>query len=553
MSFFIFLVVAAPIAAATVFGAGRARDRTTAVAICVAGAAAVMIIDGVFHVRFYADDSFITLRYARNLADGNGPVWNPGERVEGYTSFAWMALLAGMYRVGFDLEDASLVLSYTAMAGTLAAVAGVWSLWRDSERPAQIIDRPATLAAALLLTGVSAPVVVWGFSGMETPLAACLLTAGAFRLLREQRDGGVPYSALVFAAGAMTRPEFLPVAAATAAWLALAGWRADPRAALRRALLWSGVFAAAYVPYFAWRYAYYGYIFPNTYYVKVGNDQLTLERGLSYLYTHGSMALLLPLMLGVAVAAAALPRVARDHARYILLIATLWLVVVVVEGGDAFSHGRFLMPVIPLVTLAGVAGIATALDAAVAGRRALGAVALAAATAAALSLAQASTAGDREFGRRAIADWRDSGELLAARVPEGYTVGVFAAGAIPYYSQLPSLDLLGLTDETIAHSPSLATASTIPAHEKANTEYVLTEARPEIIIIGGVGFQPELRSTITAAGATIGIPAYSTLVTDPRTWELYQMSALRLGARWLNFLQRKDTLGTFRPDWTEDE
>src|SRR5215471_19274553 len=33
------------------------------------------------------DDAMVSLRYAWNLAHGNGLVWNPGERVEGTTNF----------------------------------------------------------------------------------------------------------------------------------------------------------------------------------------------------------------------------------------------------------------------------------------------------------------------------------------------------------------------------------------------------------------------------------------------------------------------------------
>ena len=43
-------------------------------------------------VRFVQDDAFITYRYARNLARGEGLVFNPGERVEGYTNFLWTVM-----------------------------------------------------------------------------------------------------------------------------------------------------------------------------------------------------------------------------------------------------------------------------------------------------------------------------------------------------------------------------------------------------------------------------------------------------------------------------
>src|SRR4051794_37699784 len=53
-------------------------------------AALVLACVHVFWLRFVCDDAYITFRYAANLAHGLGPVWNPGERVEGYTNFLWM-------------------------------------------------------------------------------------------------------------------------------------------------------------------------------------------------------------------------------------------------------------------------------------------------------------------------------------------------------------------------------------------------------------------------------------------------------------------------------
>ena len=46
-----------------------------------------------------AEDAFITFRYAMNLASGRGPVFNPGERVEGYSDFLWMVTLGGVHRL----------------------------------------------------------------------------------------------------------------------------------------------------------------------------------------------------------------------------------------------------------------------------------------------------------------------------------------------------------------------------------------------------------------------------------------------------------------------
>ena len=71
------------------------------------------------------DDAFISYRYAQNLVDGHGLVFNPGERVEGITNLLWTIGLAGVIRLGGDPLLASV------LAGVLGALglAGVsWAL-----------------------------------------------------------------------------------------------------------------------------------------------------------------------------------------------------------------------------------------------------------------------------------------------------------------------------------------------------------------------------------------------------------------------------------------
>ena len=46
---------------------------------------------------FLCDDAFISFRYARNLLEGHGLVFNPGERVEGYTNLLWVLELAALW------------------------------------------------------------------------------------------------------------------------------------------------------------------------------------------------------------------------------------------------------------------------------------------------------------------------------------------------------------------------------------------------------------------------------------------------------------------------
>src|ERR1700689_4240051 len=68
-------------------------------------------------LRWICDDAFITLRYVKNFVEGNGIVYNVGERVEGYTHFLWLMLVAVSKAIGFDPVDASMWLGIAAYAG----------------------------------------------------------------------------------------------------------------------------------------------------------------------------------------------------------------------------------------------------------------------------------------------------------------------------------------------------------------------------------------------------------------------------------------------------
>src|SRR5579864_7564678 len=65
------------------------------------------------------DDAYITFRYARNLADGLGLVYNPGEWVLGTTAPLWALVLSLGYRLGLtDLPWLATLLSAICDAAT---------------------------------------------------------------------------------------------------------------------------------------------------------------------------------------------------------------------------------------------------------------------------------------------------------------------------------------------------------------------------------------------------------------------------------------------------
>jgi hypothetical protein len=82
----------------------------------------------------------------------------------------------------------------------------------------------------------------------------------------------------------------------------------------------------------------------------------------------------------------------------------------------------------------------------------------------------------------AAAYGRRVGEWLRAAMPPGTLVATNAAGALPYFSGLPVVDMLGLTDRHIARRP--ADRRQWIGHEKGDGAYVLAR-RPDLIVFGG--------------------------------------------------------------------
>lgn len=551
MTFPLLVVSATAIAAGTVGVTIRASRRRWLLPIsAIVGTAALLLVHGPAYFDYFADDSYITLRYSRHLADGLGPNWNSDGRVEGYTSFLWMALLAGVGKLGVDLVDAARVMGAIALLVTLFFIYRVWRLWAE-EAPASGLNSPVLLAAVLLALALTDGVAFWGFSGMETAPFMALLTISAYLYFRERRGSRLPLSAVALAAAVMTRPEGLIAVAVTGAFYVADAARAPSRRpALTRTLVWGGVFALLYGSYFIWRYTYYDYLLPNTYYAKVSLNIATVDRGLNYLADSGLQYHLLTLLTGTILLAFT-SRVGRD-AVYIVALAALMTASIVVEGGGDV-HGRFLVPVLPLLLLGGLAGFATFLK-----RAALSPAQAATVTVLALGLGGLSLLSNSydpllAFGRKGIEERSMLGSWLNEHTPPHYTIADFMVGAISYHaSDRDFLDLLGLNDVVIGHTEIPDMGSGVAGHEKYNPDYVFDVVRPEIIVVGQVHPNPlpkaQLRRFVQASSL---FKASTAILSDPRLWEDYDVRAVNLDGRWFHFLQRNDTISELRGAWAE--
>ena len=410
----------------------------------------------VHHYAFIGDDAFISFRYARNLVDGLGLVWNAGEAVEGYTNFLWVLVMAAGMGIGIEPESLSLTLG---VASGIAVLVGV--VCRNAGRygwcQPLIWLAPAALVSSRSFTA-------WSTGGLETQLFTCVVFLALALLCSERnRDDRTPWrSALLFALAALIRPEGVLFAAVAGACLLVdtLGNRRSMRACLGFALPLILIVGG----HLLWRHAYYGYWLPNTWYAKVHG--LWWDQSAKYFH-HFFADYHLHWFLPFALVPAFLRRRFDDYC--LLASACAYCAYVVYVGGDRFEF-RFLVVVLPLFYMGISDGLILLWRAASQGsqpRRVAAAFAVAGVVAA---LVGTTIVGSRRpeavrtrdsiaslgtiyaYAQRRIGEGRKLRELIDRGVlPADLKVAVSGAGALPYYTMWPMVDLYGLNDATIAH------------------------------------------------------------------------------------------------------
>jgi arabinofuranosyltransferase len=298
--------------------------------------------------RWMSDDGLIALRTVRQILEGNGPVFNVGERVEVNTTTLWTYILVVLGLIpGISLEWAAVV------TGLVFAVAGVF-LGLDAARRLLRPVAPATLLlpAGVLVVCALPPFLDFATSGLETGLATLWLAGTWWLLVRrglDREDGRVWPIALVIGLGPLVRPDlalFSLVAGVALLVLLRPGWR--------RALAWIGVAAALPLAYQIFRMGYYGLLVPNTALAKEAS-RARWDRGLNYLADLITPYLLwLPLVLLAAAAVFVLRRHMTRPVTVLIavpLLAGLLLALYVVRVGGDFMHGRMLLPALFCVLL----------------------------------------------------------------------------------------------------------------------------------------------------------------------------------------------------------
>ena len=490
---------------------------TNAVGWVVSGAAAVLLLAHTAHFDHFADDAYISLRYADNWLRGEGLVFNVGERVMGYSNFLWVVLLATFGALGGPLVDAAQTLGLVFSLACVAVVSRHVAARTQGWLPA---------ACAGLWLAASGPFALWAGAGLEGPLFAFALliaTLGAQRVA-ELEEGeeirtplGVTCAALAIAT--LTRPEGVGYAIALAIWLGLHS-RAGVRPLGGPALACATTGLAAWLGLAAFATGYYGDALPNTYYAKTHPFSIALlERAslysLAYLKAHGFAPALL--LLGFAATHARKPQAAGWAAALMLGAFVVYYIRI---GGDALVYYRMWAFTQPLMALLLAAAVAELQRAPRTRPLALAGLALPL-----FCLPNSLSGFELDYLRADDTRIRSLAALGAELkdLPPDTRLATNVIGALGFESRLYIVDMLGLTNAHIARAPDKPIGT--PGHESHDGAYVLDQ-HPDLIFVGIPRATTEPLSVQLAFQPSF--PSDRDLASDPRLQSDYVFQHLQL-------------------------
>lgn len=197
-----------------------------------------------FKNAWVTEDAYINFRSIEQLYAGNGPNWNPGERVQVFTSPLWFGLLAFGRLFSRDLFLVSIFTSFLCCFTLLLLVQRSFS--------------PLKFFIFVLLITLSQAISDFMTGGLENSLCYLLITIFGLAII-----GKLPtnYLFLSFSLALITRHDLAIILILPLIYYLYS-----------RKVIWRLKLLSSLVPVFLWSFFslfYYGSLFPNSYYAKL--------------------------------------------------------------------------------------------------------------------------------------------------------------------------------------------------------------------------------------------------------------------------------------------
>jgi hypothetical protein len=324
-------------------------------ATLLTGIAYLVVANSSVGLGFPLDDAWIHQTYARNLAEFRQWAFIPGINSAGSTAPIWTALIS----IGYFLQLEPLFWTYAAGLAMLALSAWVAASWYTNRHP----DRANWAWAVAVLIPLEWHLAWASLSGMET-LALAAIALLCFYWL-ESRRVGIFAIGLLIGVGVWIRPDALTLVVAPIGYLAIR----DRETRLREWLRLGVGIAAPLAAYLAFQRGLSGELLPNTFFAKQAEYAFLRELPLltRYLMQIGIpgawlgqtgqqeggalIGILIVLIPGLFVSIWHYTRSKNWAALIPLVWAGVYLASYAVRLPVNYQHGRYAIPVIPILLL----------------------------------------------------------------------------------------------------------------------------------------------------------------------------------------------------------
>ena len=304
-------------------------------------------------VNFIQDDSYISLQYAKNLVEGNGLVFNNGQKVEGFTSFLWVIILTIPYLIKISpelfIQSVSVVFGELCLLVTFLISEDIFSDYYPSKESGILWSfLPVSMLA------VSGTFYYWSVSGMETTFFTFLCLMGIlFYLKKEEKLSNIYISIIFLTLAFLTRQEAVIIIFVLGLQLLVTDLKANgkiPNLKSIRTFRSSKVLSIFFIIaalFLSLRYLYFGYLLPNTFYAKTGTSAEYLKSGIQYTLSFYRDYLLYGFMF-IGASVLMIKRGSNPKVLLLYLIVVLYTLYIILIGGDVLALHRFFVPALPL-------------------------------------------------------------------------------------------------------------------------------------------------------------------------------------------------------------
>lgn len=217
----------------------------------------ILLIYMLLYKDFTRDDTFIFFQYVKNLLNGYGFSFNPGEVTYGFTSPMWIFML---YLIGIFHIDLLVGAKGLNLIFTIASILMFYLLTNII-----IKDKNLSIVTTFVFS-INSIFISNSLLGMETPLAVFLVILGIYFHLKEKGSNkSFIIAPFIFATSFLTRPETC---------LLIFLWLIDiivtfkPKEAFKKIIIGVIEYCIVIIPWLVTSYKIFGTIIPNPVLVK---------------------------------------------------------------------------------------------------------------------------------------------------------------------------------------------------------------------------------------------------------------------------------------------